>query len=156
STPRPSLTETIAPMPPLRSALTFHGSTSGPGRPASRPGSSQKTLFIPPPGAIGTGRFVFENRVEAAPPEPPDVDLSAFHSHARPALLQLRGIEGDFVDVTEGTGAAHHAGDVRAEKGVLAHGTGPERGVHGAVGELMPAEKAAGLTEHEDLRVRSR
>src|SRR5215510_4553413 len=45
----PSLTDRMAPMPPARKAAKFHGSRSGPGRPANLPGITQKSLSMSSP-----------------------------------------------------------------------------------------------------------
>ncbi len=94
---------------------------------------------------------MFEDEGQASSLDPSDEDVPALLVHYGSYLRQVGWIEHDLIDVLEGPRAADNAADLRTEHGVFAHGAGPERRIHGAIGEGVLPEQAPRLSKNQDL-----
>jgi hypothetical protein len=85
---------------------------------------------------------MFEDESQASSLDPPKEDVPALLVHYGSYLRQVGWIERNLIDVLERAGAADNAADLRTEHGVFAHGAGPKRRIHGAIGERVLPEQA--------------
>jgi len=96
---------------------------------------------------------MFEDDVQASSLDPSHEYASAVLVHYGSNLRQIGWIKRNLIDVLEGARAADNAADLRTEHRVFAHGAGPKRRIHGAIGEGVLPEQAPRLSKDQDLGV---